>query len=157
MGASVGAAGGGGGGKRRSRSNRKGLNADINVTPLVDVMLVLLIVFMVAAPLMTVSVPVDLPKTAATPVPNPTKPLFVTVQADKSVYLMEEQMPMNALLEKLGAIAKDGLNENIQVRADASLPYGTIMEVLGLLNGAGYTKVGLATLPLDAKPAGEGN
>jgi biopolymer transport protein TolR len=154
MGASVGAAGSGGGGKRARRGNRKGLNADINVTPLVDVMLVLLIVFMVAAPLMTVSVPVDLPKTNAQPVPNPTKPLFITVQADKTVYLMETQMPMDALLEKLGAVAKDGLNENIQVRADASLQYGTIMEVLGLLNGAGYTKVGLATLPLDVKPEG---
>ena len=148
MGASVGSAGGGGS-RRGRRGNRKGLNADINVTPLVDVMLVLLIVFMVAAPLMTVSVPVDLPKASAKPSPAPTEPTYITVQADKTVFLGEEKMPMDQLLSQLAVKAKDGKNENLMVRADAALTYGNIMEVLGLLNGAGYTKVGLATLPLD--------
>jgi biopolymer transport protein TolR len=153
MGASVGAAGGGGG-KRSRRGQRKGLNADINVTPLVDVMLVLLIVFMVAAPLMTVSVPVDLPKTAAKPTPNPTKPLTVTVVNADTLFLDETQMPRSELLAKLATITKEGLNEQLMVRADQSVPYGDIMKVLGELNGAGYTKVGLATLPLDLVPQG---
>jgi biopolymer transport protein TolR len=148
MGASVGSAGGGTKRGRRS-GNRKGLNADINVTPLVDVMLVLLIVFMVAAPLMTVSVPVDLPKANAKATPSPVEPTFITVQADKTVFLGEQKMPMQELLATLAAQAKDGKNENIMVRADTALTYGAVIEVLGLLNGAGYTKVGLATLPTD--------
>jgi biopolymer transport protein TolR len=148
MGASMGAASGGGG-RRGRRSSRKGLNAEINVTPLVDVMLVLLIVFMVAAPLMTVSVPVDLPKASATPTPNPVEPTYITVQADRSVFLGEEKMPIEQLLEKLASTSKEGKEERLMVRADTALTYGNVMEVLGLLNGAGYTKVGLATLPLD--------
>jgi biopolymer transport protein TolR len=147
MGASVGAAGGGGG--KRRRGNRKGLNADINVTPLVDVMLVLLIVFMVAAPLMTVSVPVDLPKAAAKPTPSPVEPTFITVQADRTVFLGEQKLPFDQLLTALAATAKEGKNESLMVRADTKLTYGAVMEILGLLNGAGYTKVGLATLPLE--------
>jgi biopolymer transport protein TolR len=148
MGASMGATGGG---SRRGRrgGNRKGLNAEINVTPLVDVMLVLLIVFMVAAPLMTVSVPVDLPKASAQPTPSPVEPTYITVQADKTVYLGEEKMAVEQLLEKLAATSKEGKDERLMVRADTALTYGNVMEVLGLLNGAGYTKVGLATLPLD--------
>ncbi len=148
MGASMGSASGGGG-RRGRRGNRKGLNAEINVTPLVDVMLVLLIVFMVAAPLMTVSVPVDLPKASATPTPSPVEPTYITVQADKTVYLGEEKMPFDKLLEQLAATSKEGKEERLMVRADTALTYGNVMEVLGLLNGAGYTKVGLATLPLD--------
>jgi biopolymer transport protein TolR len=151
MGASVGAAGGS---KRSRRGQRKGLNADINVTPLVDVMLVLLIVFMVAAPLLTVSVPVDLPKTNAKPTPNPTKPVTVTVVNADTLFLEETQMPRAELLAKLATITKEGLNEQLMVRADQSVPYGDIMKVLGDLNGAGYTKVGLATLPLDIVPQG---
>jgi biopolymer transport protein TolR len=148
MGASLGASGGGGS-RRGRRNNRKGLNADINVTPLVDVMLVLLIVFMVAAPLMTVSVPVDLPKANAKASSAPVEPTFITVQADKTVYLGEQKMTFDELLPQLATSAKDGKNENLMVRADSSLTYGNIMEVLGMLNGAGYTKVGLATLPLE--------
>jgi biopolymer transport protein TolR len=147
MGASVSASGGGA--RRNRRGSRKGLNADINVTPLVDVMLVLLIIFMVAAPLMTVSVPVDLPKASAKPTPSPVEPTFITVQADRTVFLGDQKMPMEQLLEQLAASAKDGKNENLMVRADKALTYGNVMEVLGLLNGAGYTKVGLATLPTD--------
>jgi biopolymer transport protein TolR len=151
MGASMGASGGGSS-RRGRRANRKTLNAEINVTPLVDVMLVLLIVFMVAAPLMTVSVPVDLPKANAKVTAAPVEPTYITVQADKTVYLGEQKMTFEELLPKLALQAKDGKNENLMVRADSALTYGNIMEVLGMLNGAGYTKVGLATLPLE-KPA----
>ena len=147
MGASMGSAGGGS--RRGRRGNRKTLNAEINVTPLVDVMLVLLIVFMVAAPLMTVSVPVDLPKANAKASSAPVEPTYITMQADKTVYLGEVKMTFAELLPKLEGSAKDGKNENLMVRADAALTYGNIMEVLGMLNGAGYTKVGLATLPLE--------
>jgi biopolymer transport protein TolR len=153
MGASVNAAGSGGGTRRGRRGNRKGLNADINVTPLVDVMLVLLIVFMVAAPLMTVSVPVDLPKASAKPTPSPVEPTYITVQADKTVFLGEQRMPMEQLLAQLESSAKEGKNESLMVRADTALTYGNVMEVLGLLNGAGYTKVGLATLPTEKAPS----
>jgi biopolymer transport protein TolR len=139
----------GGSSRRGRRANRKGLNAEINVTPLVDVMLVLLIVFMVAAPLMTVSVPVDLPKANAKPTSAPVEPTYITVQADKTVYLGEQKMSFDELLPKLALQAKDGKNESLMVRADTALTYGNIMEVLGMLNGAGYTKVGLATLPLE--------
>jgi biopolymer transport protein TolR len=148
MGASFGSAGSSGG-RRGRRGNRKTLNAEINVTPLVDVMLVLLIVFMVAAPLMTVSVPVDLPKASAQPTPNPVEPTYITVQADKTVFLGELKMPMDQLLTQLAAKSKAGKDERLMVRADTTLTYGNVMEVLGLLNGAGYTKVGLATLPLE--------
>jgi biopolymer transport protein TolR len=151
MGASLGTSGGGS--RRGRRGNRKGLNADINVTPLVDVMLVLLIVFMVAAPLMTVSVPVDLPRASARPTPAPVEPTFITVQADQTVFLGEKKLPMAELLAQLEATAKEGKNENLMVRADTALTYGNVMEVLGLLNGAGYTKVGLATLPLEKAPS----
>ena len=123
--------------RRGRRGNRKGLNAEINVTPLVDVMLVLLIVFMVAAPLMTVSVPVDLPKASARPTPSPVEPTYITVQADKTVFLGEEKMPMEQLLAQLEAKAKDGKNENLMVRADAALTYGNVMEVLGTAEWCG--------------------
>jgi biopolymer transport protein TolR len=147
MGASMGASGGGS--RRGRRSTRKGLNADINVTPLVDVMLVLLIVFMVAAPLMTVSVPVDLPKASATPTPVPSEPTYITVQANRKVFLGDTELPFEELLVQLEGKAKEGKEERLMVRADAALNYGQVMEILGMLNGAGYTKVGLATLPLD--------
>lgn len=147
MGASMG--GGGGGARRGRRMSRHGTISEINVTPLVDVMLVLLIVFMVAAPLMTVSVPVDLPKTAAKATSSPVEPLFITVQKDKTIYLQETQMKLDELLPKLAAVAKEGKNENLQVRADGQLPYGQFLEVLALLNSAGYTKVSLGSLPLD--------
>lgn len=150
MGAS--SAGAKGGGRRGRRGSRHGAISEINVTPLVDVMLVLLIVFMVAAPLMTVSVPVDLPKTSAKPSAAPVEPLFITVQANNTVYLGDKITTFEELLPQLATQAKDGLNENLMVRADSALTYGKIMEVLGMLNGAGYTKVGLATLPLE-KPA----
>lgn len=119
--------------------------SEINVTPLVDVMLVLLIVFMVAAPLMTVGVPIELPKTEAKQLDSSTEPITVTVQADGAIYLQETSIALDTLAPKLVAIAKNGYEEQIFVRADTSVPYGKVMEVMGLLNGAGYRKIGLVT------------
>jgi len=119
--------------------------SDINVTPLVDVMLVLLIVFMVAAPLMTVGVPIELPKTEAKQLDSSTEPITVTVQADGNVFLQETPITLETLAPKLVAIAKNGYEEQIFVRADTNVAYGKVMEVMGLLNGAGYRKIGLVT------------
>ena len=119
--------------------------SEINVTPLVDVMLVLLIVFMVAAPLMTVGVPIELPKTEAKHLDSSTEPITVTVQADGAIYLQETSIALDTLAPKLVAIAKNGYEEQVFVRADTSVPYGKVMEVMGLLNGAGYRKIGLVT------------
>lgn len=123
--------------------------SEINVTPLVDVMLVLLIVFMVAAPLMTVGVPVELPKTQASQMNAETEPITITVQQDGTIYLQETQIALEALAPKLVAIARNGYEEQLFVRADASVPYGKVMEVMGLLNGAGYRKIGLVTSVAD--------
>ena len=119
--------------------------SEINVTPLVDVMLVLLIVFMVAAPLMTVGVPIQLPKTEAKQLDTSTEPITITVQADKTIYLQETRIALAELAPKLVAIAKNGYEEQIFVRADTAVDYGSVMEVMGLLNGAGYRKIGLVT------------
>lgn len=127
--------------------------SEINVTPLVDVMLVLLIVFMVAAPLMTVGVPIELPKTEATQLNSNKEPITITVQKDKTIYLQESKIALAELAPKLIAIAKNGYNEQIFVRADTSVEYGSVMEVMGLLNGAGYKKIGLVTGTIDI-PAG---
>ena len=119
--------------------------SEINVTPLVDVMLVLLIVFMVAAPLMTVGVPIELPKTEAKQLDSSVEPITVTVQADGNIFLQETAIGLDTLAPKLVAIAKNGYEEQIFVRADTNVPYGKVMEVMGLLNGAGYRKIGLVT------------
>ena len=124
---------------------------EINVTPLVDVMLVLLIVFMVAAPLMTVGVPIELPKTEAKQMDSSVEPLTITVQADRTIYLQETQIPLEELQPKLQAIAKNGYEEQIFVRADTNVSYGSVMEVMGLLNGAGYRKIGLVTGNIEKK------
>jgi biopolymer transport protein TolR len=121
------------------------------VTPLVDVMLVLLIVFMVAAPLMTVGVPIELPKTEARQMDSSVEPLTITVQADRTIFLQETQIPLEELQPKLQAIAKNGYEEQIFVRADTNVSYGSVMEVMGLLNGAGYRKIGLVTGNIEKK------
>lgn len=123
--------------------------SEINVTPLVDVMLVLLIVFMVAAPLMTVGVPIELPKTEAKQLDSNTEPITITVQKDKTIYLQETKIALGELAPKLIAIAKNGYDEQIFVRADTNVDYGSVMEVMGLLNGAGYKKIGLVTGNVD--------
>lgn len=130
--------------------------SEINVTPLIDVMLVLLIVFMVAAPLMTVGVPVELPKTDAAPMATSKEPLYVTVQADKKLYLQETPVELADLIPKLQGLAKNGTEEQIMVRADTTVDYGAVMEVMGALNAAGYKKIGLLTGQLPKPVAGGG-
>jgi biopolymer transport protein TolR len=152
----MGAAASGGSGYSRRNSRRRTsyrVMSEINVTPLVDVMLVLLIVFMVAAPLMTVGVPIQLPKTEAKQLDTSAEPITITVQADKTIYLQETKIALTELAAKLVAIAKNGYEEQIFVRADTSVDYGSVMEVMGLLNGAGYRKIGLVTGNLEKKQA----
>jgi biopolymer transport protein TolR len=138
----------GGRGRRRGGS-KKAPMSEINVTPMVDVMLVLLIIFMVAAPLMTVGVPIDLPETKAKEMNSDTKPITVSINKEGQVYLGEETevpLPLEEIVPKLQAIAKTGNEERIFVRGDAQSDYGTIMKVMGLLNEAGYKNIGLVTL-----------
>ncbi|MBR0652376.1 protein TolR [Roseomonas terrae] len=128
--------------------------AEINVTPLVDVMLVLLIIFMVAAPLMTVGVPVDLPRTAASPLNQETEPLTISVDPQGRVFLQETEVPMENLVPQLRAIMANqpqGQPERrIFVRGDRAIAYGKVMEVMGTIAAAGFTRVAL----LAEQPAG---
>jgi biopolymer transport protein TolR len=151
----MGAGGAKAGGYQRRNSRRRsgtGTMSDINVTPLVDVMLVLLIVFMVAAPLMTTGVPIELPKTQAKQLDMPADPITISVQADRKVFIDKTEITLEELAPKLAAIAKDGTQEQLMVRGDNNVPYGAIMEVMGVLNSAGYSKIGLVTTPADKVP-----
>jgi len=134
------------------RSGRRRPLAEINVTPFVDVMLVLLIIFMVTAPLLTAGVPVDLPKTHAKPLTDDREPLSVTIRKDGSIYLQQSRISPETLVERLRAIASNGYDERIYVRGDSSVPYGRVIEVMAILNNAGFTKVGLVTGPPKQKP-----
>ncbi|TDI66587.1 MAG: protein TolR [Alphaproteobacteria bacterium] len=120
---------------------------EINVTPLVDVMLVLLIVFMITAPLLTVGVAVDLPKTQARAMSEDQEPLTITIQADGTVYLQEEVIEVGELAQKLMAIVENGYDERIFVRGDRNVNYGRIMAVMGTINAAGFRRVALITDP----------
>lgn len=130
---------------RRRRGNRYAPMSEINVTPMVDVMLVLLIVFMVAAPLMTVGVAIDLPETQAHSLDIESKPITVTVTPQGQVFLLEELIELAQLADKIAAVAVLGTEERIFVRGDASADYGAVMKVMGVLSSAGYTKIGLIT------------
>ena len=141
-------AGGARGGYVRRSSRRKSnysAMSEINVTPLVDVMLVLLIVFMVAAPLMTVGVPIELPKTEAKPLQSKVEPITVSVTAEGKTYLQETEIDVATLIPKLLAISRNGYEEQIFVRGDQGVNYGRVMEVMGALSAAGYKKLGLVT------------
>ena len=129
----------------QSRDHRRRPMAEINVTPFVDVMLVLLIVFMVTAPLLTVGVPVDLPKTKAQPLGQDREPLSVSVRKDGNIYLQNTPIEEEALVARLEAISKNGYDQRIFVRGDKSVDYGRVMEVMGLLSSAGFTHIGLVT------------
>ena len=126
--------------------------SEINVTPLVDVMLVLLIVFMVAAPLMTVGVPIELPKTQAKQLSTSVEPLTISIKADRTLYLQDTVIKLEELAAKLQALAKNGNSEQLMVRADTNTNYGSVMDVMGVLNQAGYTKIGLVTATKDQLP-----
>jgi biopolymer transport protein TolR len=147
MGASIGPVGGGGGGSgRRRRRRRSAPISEINVTPFVDVMLVLLIVFMISAPLLTVGVPIDLPETRATQIQAETEPLTVSVGSDGKIYLQDTEITVEELVPRLQAIAKAGYEERIFVRGDRDAEYGSMMQVMGRLNQAGFRRIGLVTL-----------
>ncbi|MCP3367487.1 TonB system transport protein ExbD [Bradyrhizobium cajani] len=119
---------------------------EINVTPFIDVMLVLLIIFMVAAPLATVDIGVDLPATAAEPAPRPDKPVFVTVKPDLSLAVGEDAVGRDALGTSLDVATKGRKEERIYLRADKAVSYGDLMEVMNTLRNAGYLKVALVGL-----------
>ena len=126
---------------------------DINVTPFIDVILVLLIIFMVAAPLATVDVGVDLPVSTAAPQPRPDKPIFVTLSADHSLALGDARLPRETLAAALDTATGNDHDQRVFLRADKAVPYGEVMAVLNLLRGAGYLKIGL--VGLDASQAGQ--
>ena len=134
------------GGSRRRRRSRAAPMAEINVTPFVDVMLVLLIIFMVAAPLVTVGVPVKLPETAANPLPgDQEEPLTVTIEADGKISIQATVTPPEQLVPKLRAIAAERTSDRIYLRADGRIPYELVVQVMGALNAGGFTDIGLVT------------
>jgi len=136
----------GGGGRRRRRGGKSAAMSEINVTPFVDVMLVLLIIFMVAAPLLTVGVPVELPKTAAGALPSEAEePLTITLAADGRVVLMETEVEQATLINQLRAIAAERESQKVYIRADGSIPYEAVVTVMGALNAAGFNDIGLVT------------
>ena len=125
--------------------------AEINVTPFVDVMLVLLIIFMVAAPLMIAGVPVNLPQSAAARQNPPQKPMVVTIGADQGLYIRDEPIARDALIARLGELRQAEGDAVAYVRADKSIPYGEVMAVLGEVAAAGYARISLLSQP---KPQG---
>lgn len=130
---------------------------EINVTPFIDVILVLLIIFMVAAPLSTVDVNVDLPASTANPAPRPDKPLFLTLKPDLTLALGESPIARGDLASALDAETQGNKEQRVFVRADRAVPYGEVMELMNLLRGAGYLKIGLVGMEVAARsPAATG-
>ena len=117
--------------------------SEINVTPLVDVMLVLLVVFMVAAPLLTVGVPVDLPQTAAPPITEPKEPLVITINGEGQIFVQETELPPESLVPRLQAITENNPDAPLYVRGDKAINYGRVVEVMSLVSAAGFRKVSL--------------
>ena len=151
-------------GNGRGRGRYRAM-AEINVTPLVDVMLVLLIIFMVAAPMMTSGVPLDLPRTTASPLNQENEPLTISVNAENRIFLQETELPIEALVPRLQAILREQKpgepQRRIFVRGDRGLQYGRVMEIMGLLATSGFSRVALLTdaggaapRPAGAAPAG---
>jgi biopolymer transport protein TolR len=135
-----------GGGRRRRNRNRAQPMSEINVTPFVDVMLVLLIIFMVAAPLLTVGVPVELPRTAAGALPTEQEePLTITITADGGVQIQTTDIDPSDLLPRLRAIAAERASDQVFLRADGAVAYARVMEVMGALNAGGFSNIGLVT------------
>jgi biopolymer transport protein TolR len=138
--------GGGGGGRRGRRRGKGAAMSEINVTPFIDVMLVLLIIFMVAAPMLTVGVPVKLPETAANALPTEQEePLSITLTADGKIAIQDTETAPEELIAKLTAIAAERTSDKIFLRADGSIPYARVAEVMGALNKGGFNNIGLVT------------
>jgi biopolymer transport protein TolR len=145
MGAGVIQGGGGGKGRRRRRGGARPMS-EINVTPFVDVMMVLLIIFMVAAPMLTVGVPVQLPRTAAQSLPSEQEePLTVTITASGELAIQTTVVPEGDLIPRLQAIAAERASNRIFLRADGAIPYERVMQVMGALNAGGFPNIGLVT------------
>ena len=134
-----------GGGRHRPGRTRH--MSEINVTPMVDVMLVLLIVFIVAAPLLTVGVAVDLPETAANPIQDQGEPLTVTVSADGTIFVQDTAVEYENLVSHLEAVAAAGYDQRIFIRGDQNRAYGDVVRVMGRINAAGFRRIGLVTDP----------
>ena len=129
--------------RRRSRKNNP--ISDINVTPLVDVMLVLLIVFMVTAPLLTVGVPIELPKTSAKQMTDDNEPLTITIDKNSKIYIQEMEIDFDDLTEKLEAIGQSNFDQKIYINGDKDISYEVLMKVMAKISSSGYTSIGLDT------------
>tara|TARA_B100001029_G_C14784403_1_gene298328 strand:- start:9 stop:425 length:417 start_codon:yes stop_codon:yes gene_type:complete len=129
------------------RSSEKEPISEINVTPFVDVMLVLLIIFMVTAPLLTVGVQVDLPETSADTLPEENEPLTLTINAKGEVFIQETKIEFKNLIKKILAVSNNRTDTRIYVRGDKTINYGRVLEVMGMLSGSGFTKVALISEP----------
>ena len=135
------------GGRRRRGVPRYGAMAEINMTPFIDVMLVLLIIFMVAAPLLATGVPIDLPETKAAALNIDRKPLSVAIDDRGDIYVMDQPVQLEQLAERIQGIAKDGFDERIYVRGARTVNYGRVAQVMSLITSSGYKKVALVTEP----------
>ncbi|TYC75817.1 protein TolR [Stappia sp. BW2] len=135
-----------GGSRRGRRRRRHAPMSEINVTPMVDVMLVLLIIFMVAAPLLTVGVPIDLPETSAKALEGDTEPITISVNAAGEIFIQDTPITIEEIVPKLEAIAANGYEERIYVRGDQDADYGTMMKLMGRISAAGFKRLGLVTL-----------
>jgi biopolymer transport protein TolR len=132
----------------RRHRRRRGVMSEINVTPMVDVMLVLLIIFMVSAPLLTVGVPIDLPQSQAKSLDQDKEPLTITLNGEGKIFLQNSEMAVDELVAKLKAVTEargGGFDERIYVRGDRKVDYGTVMKVMGRISGAGFHRVALVT------------
>src|SRR5437660_12331587 len=145
--------GNGRGGPRRIAGGRYRPMSEINVTPLVDVMLVLLVVFMVTAPLLTVGVPVELPQTQAPPINEPKEPLVITVNRDGAIFIQETTVPVDALIARLQAVTGNNPDAVLYVRGDKEINYGRVLEVMSLVSSAGFRKVSLVAEAPKGRPA----
>jgi biopolymer transport protein TolR len=141
----------GGGSRRGRRRATKRPMSDINVTPMVDVMLVLLIVFMVAAPLLTVGVPIDLPQTKAKELNTEAKPITVSVTPAGDIFIGDQPVQLDGLVDAINAQPQAAPDQRIYVRGDQTANYGAVMKVMGTLSAAGYAKIGLITAQDQAK------
>jgi biopolymer transport protein TolR len=137
----------GGGGRRRRRGRRAGVINEINMTPFIDVMLVLLIIFMVAAPLMTVGVPLDLPQTKAAQLNVDQKPIMLSIRQTGQVFLAETELKDSEIISRLGQVAKNGQEERVFVRGDKRVDYGRVAQVMAIVTSGGFKRVALVTEP----------